>query len=140
MREEWSGGETDDEPFKVRVIGGSTSYQRLGVVCEAFSGYAATQPAVEWCTAVAHLPQTQQHSIRLLGETVAYALAHEWCARMTHFFQQWLAIRAGQRAVYTLDGYTQTSSFQELVSLCSDDAEVNRRIRRLQQLMPAPAH
>ncbi len=91
MRRSWHGPLEDGAfSFKTSIMGGKWTKEHVGMVADAFRGYAATGDAKAWCV-MYHLQNAMRFNISAYGEKTANALALHWARRMEYFYNVWYA-------------------------------------------------
>jgi hypothetical protein len=91
MRRSWHGPLEDGAfSFKTSIMGGKWTKEHVGMVADAFRGYAATGDAKAWCV-LYHLQNAMRFNISAYGEKTANALALHWARRMEYFYNVWYA-------------------------------------------------
>ena len=125
------------EDFVTRIRGGKWTMQAKGVPYDSIVGQALAGLPTSWCREY-QLNVVASFSYAKFGDQAASALAVEWCRRMQHFFNIWVA-QPDPKYKFSLadaEGLVADVAFEEAKASVASDKNLSARFDEVQNLFP----
>lgn len=121
------------EHFRIGPLGGSWTMRRLGILSDAYKGWAHGADGGAWCD-MFNLAKAARFNVNLYGDEGAAMMARQWTMRMSFLYQAWLGAGSPKNFIYEaeelLGRYTEPPESRGFVSKLS----APQALRRVEQL------
>lgn len=125
------------EHFRIGPLGASWTTRRLGILFDAYKGWAHGADVGAWCDMFS-LAKTARFNANLYGDEGAIMMACQWMMRMSFLHQAWLGAGSPKNFIHEeelLGRYTEPPEFREFVSN-SMAPQALRRVEHLRGIRP----
>ena len=139
QRDTWEETHESHQHFLTRILGGKWTVTHKRVACDAIVGYARGKEPRAWATRFC-LDRVNSFAFKKYTQLAASAMALEWCSRMQHYYEIYLA-QDDPDVTYSqeqLDSYSESLEFITfMLGIADDDIATLDRARRLRAIHPA---
>lgn len=123
--------------FRIGPLGGNWTMRHLGVLYDAYKGWAHGDAVCSFCTSYG-LQKTARFNVSLYGDMGSVTMAKMWCHRMNFFFELWVAEGSPRPYVFSevsLQGHIELAEFTAAVAGFVN-AKAIQRVEQVRSLRP----